>query len=91
MSTKGKITALKKGTATITAKVGKKKYNCKVPNGYNILNGGEENPTYLTVKNVFQFDVSGNLINHYDSLRQCAKALGLKGTGWLTKCINEKS
>ena len=30
VSSKGKITAKKKGTATITAKVGNKKYNCKI-------------------------------------------------------------
>ena len=30
VSSKGKVTAKKKGTATITAKVGKDKYTCKV-------------------------------------------------------------
>lgn len=43
VSTKGKVTAKKKGTATITARVGKKKYKCKV----TVLN------SYIPVKQLY--------------------------------------
>lgn len=65
------------------------KYNSKVPNGYNILDGGNVNPTYLTSIPVYQFDTDGNLIYKHESISGCAKILGLKGETSLRKHIKE--
>lgn len=53
--------------------------NTKTPNGYNVLSGGFENPTYLTAKKVYQFDEDGNLINEFSSRTKANEAIGLVG------------
>lgn len=58
-------------------------YNCKAPNGYNILDGGNINPTYLTAIPVYQFNFNGDLIHKYNSISECVRSLGLKGEGSL--------
>lgn len=65
------------------------KYNSKVPNGYNVLNGGNVNPTYITAIPVYQFDINGNLIFAYKSIAECVHAIGLKGEVALRKHIKE--
>ena len=65
------------------------KYNSKVPNGYNVLDGGNVNPTYLTAIPVYQFDIDGNLIYKHESISECIRTVGLKGETSLRKHIKE--
>lgn len=65
------------------------KYNSKAPNGYNVLDGGNVNPTYLTAIPVYQFDINGNLLYKYESISDCIRKLGLKGETTLRKRIKE--
>lgn len=65
-------------------------YNCKIPNGYNILDGGDVNPTYLTAKTVYQFDYNGTLIQSFFSISKCCEYLGIKSNS-ISKHIKEKT
>ena len=67
------------------------KYNSKVPNGYNVLDGGNVNPTYLTSIPVYQFDIDGNLLYKYTSISECVRILGLTGETSLRKHIKEQT
>ena len=67
------------------------KYNSKVPNGYNVLDGGNVNPTYLTSIPVYQFDIDGNLLYKYTSISECVRMLGLTGETSLRKHIKEQT
>lgn len=68
-----------------------KEYNSKVPNGYNVLEGGDVNPTYLTVVPVYKFDTKGNLIYKYESMSEFSRKNGLNGETALRKHIKEKT
>jgi hypothetical protein len=82
VSSKGKVKAKKKGTATITAKVGKKKYKCKVTvkkksvksvllseTSKRIVTGG----TFSLSANVAPFDATNRNIKWYSSNPNVAK------------------
>ena len=68
-----------------------KEYNSKVPNGYNVLDGGDVNPTCFTVVPVYEFDTKGSLIQKYESLRDFLRKNGLKGETALRQHIKEKT
>lgn len=51
-----------------------KLYNTKVPNGYNIREGG--NHTQAWSKTVYQFNQKGELISSYPSLTEAGRVLG---------------
>lgn len=67
------------------------KYNSKVPNGYNVLSGGNVNPTYLTAIKIYQFDTNGKLLCVFDSISECIRFLGLHGEATLKKHIRSRT
>lgn len=67
------------------------KYNCLVPNGYNVLPGGNVNPTYLTSIPVYQFNLKGMFVHKYNSISECIRSLGIKGDASLRKHIKEQT
>lgn len=68
-----------------------KKHKTLIPNGYNILIGGNVNPTYLTAKPVCQYDLDGNFIAEYSSASEAYRILGRKSSsGCIEKVCKHK-
>lgn len=70
VTSSGKVTAKKKGSAKIMAKVGKKKYTCKITvNAYGNIKPPTKTENYDTLKNYIKdkgsVDESGNLFVEY--------------------------
>lgn len=53
-----------------------KYYNSKVPNGYNIANGGEGGSNW-NLKPIVMLDLKGNYIKRYDYITECENETGL--------------
>lgn len=67
------------------------KYNTLIPYGYNILVGGNINPSYLCAKPVDQYDLDGNFIRSYDSLSEASLTMGCKHlSGTIQDVCNKK-
>ena len=75
------------------------KYNCLVPNGYNLRlggNGGKHNTetkqkisaSLLQNKKIIQFDVQGNRLKSFNCLREAAESVGCS-TSTIAHCCNE--
>lgn len=53
------------------------KFKTFSPNGYNMTNGADFNPTYLTSHKVIQLDFNYNIINEFKSVCQASDSTGL--------------
>lgn len=68
-----------------------KKWNTKKPNGYNCTDGGDgtlgfKNPQPWSYKPVLQFDLEGNLVKEWESLRSTVKGTNKLVSGILKSC-----
>jgi len=74
------------------------KYNCLVPNGYNLRLGGNSGThnaetkqkiaeTLLKNKKVVQFDIQGNRLNSFNSCTEAAKSVGISPST-IAHCCN---
>jgi len=73
---KGKVTTKKAGTATITAKVGKKKYTCKVTVKSPYLN---KKKAYLYIGQTSKLKLTGATIKSYTSKNKAVATVTKKG------------
>lgn len=76
VSSKGKITAKKKGTATITAKVSGKSYKCKVTVKNPYLNATKKN---LEVNKTYTLKLTGATAKKYTSSKKSVATINSKG------------
>lgn len=53
------------------------KYNSKIPYGYNVLNGGNQNPTELTSIKVYAFDSNQKLKMVFNSKSEALRFIGV--------------
>lgn len=61
-------------------------FNTLNPNGYNNTTGGKDNDGFqIKNRNVYQFDLKGNLICQYNSLQDACEKTGYGKTG-ISKC-----
>lgn len=62
------------------------KFNTLNPNGYNNTIGGKENDGFQRIdRKVYQFDLSGKLLQQYNSLQDACDLTGFSKTG-ISKC-----
>ena len=76
VSSKGKVTAKKKGTATITAKVSGKSYKCKVTVKNPYLNATKKK---LEVKKTYTLKLTGATAKKYTSSKKSVATVSSKG------------
>lgn len=76
VSSKGKITAKKKGTSTITAKVSGKSYKCKVTVKNPYLNATKKN---LEVNKTYTLKLTGATAKKYTSSKKSVATINSKG------------
>lgn len=76
VSSKGKITAKKKGTATITAKVSGKSYKCKVTVKNPYLNATKKN---IEVNKTYTLKLTGATAKKYTSSKKSVATINSKG------------
>lgn len=63
-------------------------YNSKVPNGYNIANGGEGGSNW-NLKPIVMLDLNGNFIKRYDYISQCENETNLNHST-ISACCKRK-
>lgn len=67
-----------------------KHFNCLKPNGYNMTKGGDCAGNTITEKQVFQYDLSGKLINFYNSVNECSRCTGIDQSDISNCCLKKK-
>lgn len=64
-------------------------YNSKVPNGYNIADGGEGGSNW-NLRPIVMLDLNGNFIKHYDYIVQCENEMNLNHSTISACCKNKE-
>lgn len=67
------------------------KFNCLVPNGYNMVPGGSNGAGLAKGKRVIQFDLKGKKIAEYPSAHEASRITGIDCSSICACCRNEIS